>query len=73
MNNTLTARLIKSAVLGNSISIIKIVEIYQPYINTLASKKLYDDDGCEYIGINVDLQEQLTRKLINLIIKFKVV
>ena len=46
--------------------------IYQPYINTLSSKKLYDSQGNEYIGINVALQERLISKLIDLIYAYKI-
>ena len=72
MNSELNCKLIKSAVAGNSIAISKLVDIYQPYINTLASKRLFDDEGNEYIGVNVDLQERLIRKLIKLILSFKI-
>ena len=72
MKVKLSSKRIRQAVLGNSTAISKIIMIYQPYINTLASKKLYESQGNEYIGINVDLQERLINKLIDLIYAYKI-
>lgn len=71
MINKLNSKLIGEAVSGNCTAINKIIEIYKPYINTLSSRTLYDLEGNEYVGINVDLQERLTSKLIHLIGAFK--
>lgn len=72
MKNRLNSKLIRQAVSGNSLAIVEIVSIYKSYINTLSSRTLYDLVGNEYMGINVDLQERLVSKLINLILSFKV-
>jgi len=72
MKNKLTYLLIKKAVSGDEIAINKIITIYEPYINTLASIPLYDADGNEYVGINVDLKDHLTRKLLELIHTYKI-
>ena len=72
MKHKLTYKLIKRAVSGDVIAINRIVAIYEPYINTLASKSLYDAEGNEYIMINVDLKDHLTSKLINLIHRYKI-
>ena len=72
MTHNITFQLIKLAVSGNTMAINRIVDIYSPYITTLASRTLYDSDGNEYVGVNVDLQQQLIRKLIQLIITFKI-
>jgi len=71
MRNKLNSELIKQAVFGNCTAINKIIAIYKPYINTLSSRTLYDLEGNEYVGINVDLQDRLTSKLIDLIGAFK--
>ena len=73
MKNKLTYRLIERAVSGDEIAINRIVTIYEPYINTLASIQLYDAEGNEYMGVNVDLKDQLTRKLLDLIHTYEIV
>ena len=73
MKNELNYELIERAVSGDEVAINRIVSIYEPYINTLASKPLYDSEGNEYIGINVDLKEHLTSKLINMINEYKII
>ena len=73
MKNELNYELIERAVSGDETAIKQIVSIYEPYINTLASKSLYDSEGNEYIGINVDLKEHLTSKLINMINEYKII
>lgn len=70
MTNGLNYELIRAATMGNESAINRITEIYMPYINTLASKKLFDEDGNEYIGIDVDLQDHLKSKLIQVVLKF---
>lgn len=72
MKNELTYKLIERAVSGDEVAINRIVTIYEPYINTLASLQLYDDDGNEYIGVNVDLKDHLTQKLLDLIQTYKI-
>lgn len=72
MKHVLNYKLIEKAVSGDEVAINKIVTIYQPYINTLSAMTLYDDEGNEYVGINVDLQDHLTRKLLELIHTYKI-
>lgn len=71
MKNALSYKLIERAVSGDETAIKRIIAIYEPYINTLASKELYDAEGNEYIGVNVDLKDHLVRKLISLIHTYK--
>lgn len=71
MKNALSYELIERAVSGDETAIKRIISIYEPYINTLASKELYDAEGNEYIGVNVDLKDHLVRKLISLIHTYK--
>mgnify|MGYP004619439037 FL=1 len=72
MKNALSYKLIEQSVSGDETAIDRIVEIYQPYINTLASRTLYDSEGNEYIGVNVDLRDHLTRKLVDIIQKYQI-
>lgn len=72
MTHGLSYSLIQSAVSGDEEAIGKILTVYEPYINTLASKKLFDTDGNEFIGIDVELQEHLKTKLIDVILKYEV-
>lgn len=68
----LNRRLIEKATSGDPEAIKRIVSIYQPYINTLTTMTLYDFNGNEYSGVNVDMQESLTTKLIELILNYQV-
>lgn len=72
MKTALSYELIERAISGDEDAVNQIVSIYEPYINVLASKPMYDAEGNEYIGINVDLRDHLVRKLINLIYTYKV-
>lgn len=72
MKNKLSYELIEKAVSGDVEAINRIVEIYEPYINTLASQTLLDSDGNEYVGVNDDLKEHLTSKLLDVISKYRV-
>ena len=72
MKNELNYELIEKATSGNQQAIDRIVSIYQPYINTLSSKTLYDEFGNKFIGINVYLKEHLTSKLIDMISRYKI-
>ncbi len=72
MTNGISYDLIIKAVSGDIGAVEKITRIYQPYINSLASKRLFDEDGNEFIGIDVDAQERLQSKLLDIISKFKI-
>ena len=72
MTKGLNYNLIKKATTGDKVAINKIVSLYEPYIRTLASTRLFDSNGNEYIGIDVDLQENLRTKLIEIILQYQV-
>ncbi len=72
MTNGLDFELIREAVSGDETAINRIVDIYEPYINTLSSQTLYDKDGNEVIGVNVDLHDYLKSKLIHVIHTYKI-
>lgn len=72
MTNGLNFELVQSAVSGDQDAINRIVAIYEPYINTLSSQTLYDKDGNEVIGVNVDLHDYLKSKLIHVIHTYKI-
>ena len=73
MKNKLSYELIEKAVSGDEEAIDRILKIYEPYINTLASQTLLDSDGNEYVGVNVDLKEHLTSKLLTVISKYIII
>lgn len=73
MKNKLSYELIEKAVSGDEEVINRILKIYEPYINTLASQTLFDKDGDEYMGGNVDLKEHLTSKLLTVISKYIII
>lgn len=72
MTEELNCELIQQAVAGNLIAINQIVQLYEPYINTLSTEKLYDNEGNEYIGVNVTLKNDLRTKLIQMIQAYKI-
>lgn len=72
MTRGLSFEMIQKAVSGDEIAIDRIVAIYEPYINTLSSQTLYDKDGNEVIGVNVDLHDYLRSKLIHVIHTYKI-
>ena len=67
MKGDLNYELIDKAVSGDEDAINRILKIYEPYINTLASQTLFDKEGNECMGVNVDLKEHLTSKLLKVI------
>ena len=71
MTKGLTYDLIKRAVNGDKISINRIIEICEPYIKSLAIRPLYDREGNEYQGIDVDLYDALKQKLIYILHTYK--
>ena len=73
MKSDLSYDMIKKAISGDAEAVNRIVSIYEPYINTLSSQTLYDEDGNEYIGLNVPLKEHLTSKLMDLINGYKLI
>lgn len=72
MTSGLSFDLIQQATNGEAEAIKKIICIYEPYINKISSKKLYDEYGKEYIGLDIDLKDALVAKLIEVIIKFEI-
>lgn len=72
MTSGLSDELVEAAMAGDKIAVNKIVSIYEPYINTLAAHKIYDRNGNEYIGVDVDLQGGLQQKLIEATMKFAI-
>ena len=66
MTRGLTFELVQKATSGDAESINRILKIYEPYINTLSSVSLRDEDGGQYTGIDVELRDRLKTKLIDL-------
>lgn len=72
MTKGLTMEVLESATRGDAIAINRLVLIFEPYINTLAEKRLKDDEGTEYTGIDINLKDGLIRKLIEATLKFDI-
>ena len=72
MTKGLTYDLIKKASGGDVVSIEKILSLYDPYINTISTVEMCDEEGGQYIRIDIDLKDRLRSKLIDIILKFKV-
>ena len=72
MTYGLNYELINSAIKGDIDAINIIMRIYEPYINKLSTKRLFDKSGNEYMGIDVDLHDRLKRKLLKIIVNYKV-
>ncbi len=72
MTYGLNYEIIKSAINGDIEAINRLMKIYEPYINKLATKRLFDKDGNEYMGIDVDLHDRLKQKLLKIIVNYKV-
>jgi len=65
----LTYELIENASQGDIESLNQIIEQYSAYITKLSRKRIYNDDRIEYI-VDVDLHDQLTSKMIDIILNF---
>lgn len=73
MTRGLSYALIKEATSGNKEAINKVISIYDPYMKSLATRELIDDNGDEYIGIDVDLYDRLKRKLLYIVQNYKLI
>lgn len=71
MTRGLSYKLIKDAVSGNEEAINKLISIYDPYMKSLSVRELIDENGDEYIGIDVDLYDRLKSKLLYIIHNYK--
>ena len=73
MTRGLSYALIKEAVSGDGEAINKLISIYDPYMKSLATRELIDDNGDEYIGIDVDLYDKLKKKLLYIIHNYRLI
>lgn len=63
---------ILAATRGEEVAIEQVLQHYERYIITLASKELYDQYGNSYIFIDYELKTELQNKLIIGILKFRI-
>lgn len=49
-----------------------VLQHYQSYISYLSMKKIHDENGNTYWGIDEDLRERLQAKLMQAVLNFKV-
>ncbi len=64
--------IIKKAMTGDTACMKKIIDHYNPYIKELATKKLFDEFGDEYIFMDETIRCQLENKLIISVLDFKI-
>lgn len=63
---------IQAAILGDIPAIRRIVEHYEGYIVTLATKKVYDEWGNSYCHLDTEMKQELEIELIMAIPKFQI-
>jgi hypothetical protein len=77
MNKTRESRLlpypvIVAATQGNIDAIHAVLKHYEGYIATLATRQLYDENGCPHLCVDEELRHRLETKLITKMLTFKV-
>ena len=65
--------LIARAVNGDVSAIDQIVKYYKPYIAKLATRQIYDENGVSHSYVDEEVRRSLENRLINTILKFKLV
>lgn len=71
-NRLLSEELIYAAIGGKEAAIQKVIKHYEPYINSLSSRELYDSYGNIYIYRDPVLKTELQNKLITGILRFQI-
>jgi hypothetical protein len=61
---------IMAAIGGDEKAMRTVVRHYGGYINALSTRRLYDDDGRQYLFIDDELRHELELKLITRIVAF---
>lgn len=56
---------------GDDRAIGEIMRYYRPYIRKRATKKLYDQYGSVYVGVDKHLQDRLEEQLMLALLKFR--
>lgn len=56
---------------GDEAAMRTVVKHYEKYIDALATRKLYDDDGEQYLFVDEDLRRELETRLITRVLTFK--
>ena len=77
MNKTSESRLlpypvIVAATQGNVDAIHVVLKHYEGYIAKLATRQLYDENGCPHLCVDEELRHRLETKLITKMLTFKV-
>ena len=67
----LSEELIYAAISGKEAAVQKVIKYYEPYINRLSSRELYDGYGNIYIYSDHVLKTELQNKLITGILKLQ--
>ena len=70
-NKLLPFALIEVAASGNVIAINEVLKHYERYINALATRELYDENGIPHLYVDEELKRMIETKLITKILEFK--
>lgn len=63
---------ITAAAKGDPDAMKTVVQHYESYISSLSMRKLRDESGNTYYGIDEDIRDQLRSKLMRVVLLFKV-
>jgi hypothetical protein len=70
-NKLLPFALIEAATTGNVTAINAVLKHFEQYINALATRELYDENGIPHLYVDEELKRMLETKLITKILEFK--
>lgn len=63
--------IILAATKGDPEAMILVVQHFSGYIASLSMRKLYDERGNAYYGVDEDIRERLQAKLMRTVLRFK--
>lgn len=66
----LSLEVINAAIGGNEEAMRAVVKHYESYITVLSMKRLYDEDGRQYLFIDEELRRELELKLLTKVATF---
>lgn len=65
--------IIQAAVCGNVMTIDIVLKHYEGYILSLSTRRMYDENGQQFFGIDESLKRRLEIKLITKILDFEII
>jgi hypothetical protein len=61
-----------AAIGGDEAAMRKVLRYYDGYINALSTKRLFDEDGRQYLFIDDEMKHELQMRLLTKMVTFKV-